>query len=339
MKSSKCCFTLSTIVRQDWVKAIIIAFLILFVFIFSLELTDRIAFRPKSIFARTVRDFEKQKGEVQVLFLGQSDVKYSIIPDEFGYRAYNFSSEGESFIETYYKLNHYIKDMPKLKIIVLPIGLPSFSSFRADEIQWEYFEYGYIAYSDIPEFYRRKGMMVIREKLLSYCPILKRMQMIYFLRNIGRLLTNRPIDKTEMYNGYIKNAESNVSEEGALKRLKRHFNGQNVLDGDFLLYFEKILKLCKDNNIKVFVVTLPVSKYYLENSKKYINKDLLYNRVLNNPAYSKYIYNYLDLLEIYVNYDELFLNQDHLNHKGAQKVTRLIVSEWSEPMRKIVDVK
>lgn len=336
MKNFSGLFRPSYFFRQSWFKGACIALFIIFIFIFSFELIDRVVFRPKSIFARGVCDFEKQKSQIQILFLGQSDMQFDIIPDEFNYRAFNFAGSGENFIETYYKLKHYIYNMPELKIVVLPITFPSFSSYRADEIQWEYFTYGYITYSDILELYRLKGPMVIREKLLSFCPIVRRIEMIDFLRNMKKLLTNQPIDKTEMFNGYVKNVGSNVTKKGALERVKRQFKGQNLLDNNFLLYFEKILKLCNDHNIKVFILTLPFSNYYLEHSRKYIKKDFLYNNVLNNPTYSKYINRYLDLSEIYANNNDLFLNQDHLNHTGALKVSKLIASEWSKTIEEIM---
>jgi hypothetical protein len=77
----------------------------------------------------------------------------------------------------------------------------------------------------------------------------------------------------------------------------------------------------------------------LEHSNKYIKKDLLYEKVLNNPLYSKYIHKYLDLLDIFVKDQDLFLNQDHLNDKGARKVSRLIASEWSDAIDKIMNAR
>jgi hypothetical protein len=111
-----------------WIKAAFIAFLVFIVVIFCLELTDRIVFRPKGIFARGVQDFEKQKNNVQIMFMGQSDMQYGIIPDILNYNAYNFAASNETLLETYYKLKYYIDDMPNLRLVVLPVSLPSFSS-------------------------------------------------------------------------------------------------------------------------------------------------------------------------------------------------------------------
>lgn len=330
MKNSKSSLTSSGVANQNWFKGICMAFLIFFIIMFSIEITDRVLFRPKSIFERVVQDFEKQKGEIQILSLGQSDIQFGIVPDEFNDRTFNFAGAGESFIETYYKLKHYINDMPELKIVILSVTLPTFSSFRADEIQWEYFSYGYITYPEIMELYKIKGMMVFREKLLSYCPVIKRIQMINFFRNVKSLLMNQPIDKTEIHNGYVKETGSDIREENALRRVKRQFDGQNSFDDIFLLYFEKILKMCKDKNIKVITLSLPETDYYLKYSKKYVTKDQLYERVLENPRFKKHIDKHLDFLEdAYAADHTIFLNQDHLNYKGAVKFSKLISSELS----------
>lgn len=330
MTNSKSSFSFSNIMRQDWFKALCLAFLIILIIVLFLEITDRILFRPKSIFARTVSDFESRKNEIKVLFLGQSDMQFAIIPDRLNYSAYNFAAASENFIETYYKLEHYIKDMPKLKIIVLPLNFQSFSSYRADILQWEYFKYGYISNSDLRDLYKLKGVVMLREKLLSFCPIVRGIEMIDFMRNIKKLFSNQNIEKTETYKGYLKYVGSDVTKDSAIKRATRHFKGHDIFNEDFLLYFEKILKLCGDNNIKVFILTLPVTDYYIEQSKQYVDKELFYNKALNNPQYGKYISKHLDLLEIYANNHDLFLNSDHLNYKGAMKVTDIVAAELSK---------
>ncbi len=316
--------------RQDWFKALCLAFLVILIIVLCLEVTDRIFFRPKSIFARTVSDFESRKNKIEVLFLGQSDMQFAIIPDRLNYSAYNFAAASENFIETYYKFEHYIKDMPELKIVVLPLNFQSFSSYRADILQWEYFKYGYISNSDLRDLYKLKGAVVLREKLISFCPIVRGIEMIDFMRNMKKLFTNQDIEKTEMYKGYLKYTGSDVTKDSAVKRASRHFTGQEIFNNDYLLYFEKFLKLCADNNIKVFILTLPVTDYYLEQSRQYVDKKLFYDKALNNPQYSKYIYKHLDLLEIYAGNHDLFLNSDHLNYNGAMKVTDTVAAELSK---------
>ncbi|MBI4839174.1 MAG: hypothetical protein HY806_08575 [Nitrospirae bacterium] len=329
MTSSKSSRSLLNIMRQDWFKALCLALLIILIIVLCLEAADRIFFRPKSIFARTVSDFESKKSGVEVLFLGQSDMQFAIIPDRLNYSAYNFAAASENFTETYYKLEHYIKDMPNLKIVVLPLNFQSFSSYRADILQWEYFKYGYISNSDLRDLYRLKGAVVLREKLISFCPIVRGIEMIDFMRNIKKLFTIQNIEKTEMSKGYLKYTGSDVTRDSAVKRASRHFKGNNIFNEDFLLYFEKILKLCADNNIKVFILTLPVTDFYIEQAKQYVDKDVFYNKALDNPQYSKYIYKHLDLLEIYAGNHDLFLNSDHLNYNGAAKVTDIVAAELS----------
>jgi hypothetical protein len=326
--------------KRVWPKALFWALVILVAGFSLIELTDRVFIRPKSIFEKSVADFEKQKAEIEILFCGQSDVKYGIDPYQFDCNTFNFAGNGESFIETYYKLKHYIQDMPKLKIVVLSITLHSFSSARAEEIDSEYFTHGYISYADFLDLYKLMGIRVVREKLLSFCPNLRKVRMVYFLHNVKRLLTNQTIDKTEIYKGYISFVGSSLAEKDTIQRVNRNFKGKVIFDKNVLIFFEKILEMCENNNIKVVTLTLPLTDDFLKYSEKYITEDLLYKNILHNPRYSKYIYKHIDLLEDdYAKNHELFYNQDHLNHEGALKFSKLIASELSEIMRETNDVK
>lgn len=322
--------------RKHVLPGTCIALLVFAGIIFCLELTDRVIFRPKSIFARSIEDFEKQKGEVQILFCGASDVKYGIVPDEFPNKTFNFAGTGENYMEIYYKLKHYIQDMPELKLVVLSVGLASFSAERTSELNWEYFTYGYINYRDFMELYKMQGSKVIGQRLLSFCPILDRLQMKLLLGNLKRLFTHQRIDKTEMISGYVKYEGSEVDEATAIKRVKREFEGNDIFDENTLLYFKKILELCRDHGVTVVTLTLPVTDQYLKHSAKYVNKEMIYQKIFMDPSYSRMIYRHLDFLdEKYGREHDLFLNQDHFNYKGALKFSRMIAAECSAVLREI----
>ena len=120
-------------------KGILIALCIYVGIILAARYIERILFRPESTFARTVKGFEAQKDQIQILFLGQSDMKYAIIPKAMPHKSYNFAELGENYIGLYLKLKHYIDEMPRLKIVVLPLPLESFASGRMDWIGQGYF--------------------------------------------------------------------------------------------------------------------------------------------------------------------------------------------------------
>jgi hypothetical protein len=185
------------------------------------------------------------------------------------------------------------------------------------------------------EIYDQKGMMIFREKILSYCPILEKKKMIIFLGNMKKLLFNEPIQKLELYKGYVKGYKSDVYEERARWRVEEQFNGHEVFDKDFLDYFRKILELCNEHNVKVVGITFPYTNYYMKYSDKYITKDVLQNKIINNADYSKYIYKYFDYMEIFADQHSLFYNPDHLNYDGARELAKLTTPELSEIMKEI----
>jgi hypothetical protein len=233
--------------------------------------------------------------------------------------------------------------MPRLKVIVLGLSLPSFSSAR---LNWNerrhfsmsnYFSFGYITHQDFKELYEMKGFIVVRQKISSCSPLLDRVQFRFFWRNIKKLIGNKPIQKTVIEDGYVKVSGSAVMDGLVAKRVDSHFqeDDQNDFDKDLLSYFERILILCHQRGIKVVTLMIPTTDYYLKHAEKYITKDVLYEKVLTNPKFSPYLYKHLDYLDLYAKDHALFIDADHLNHKGATVFSEQIALELAKVMEQI----
>jgi hypothetical protein len=325
------------------IKGILIALCIFIGILLAARWVDRIFFRPESVFTRTVNGFEEQKGQIQVLFMGQSDMKYAIIPKVMPFKSYNFAELGEGYIGNYLKLKYYIDEMPHLKVVVLSFSLPSFSSTR---LNWaerrnfsmsNYFSYGYITHQDFKELYKTRGFIVVSQKISSFSPLLDKAQVRFFWRNLKKLIRNQPIQKTVMEDGYIKVPVSAVIEEQAEQRIQGHFDKshKNDFDKDLLSYFERILVLCHQRGVKVVTLMIPTTDYYIKHAEKYVTRSALYEKVLTNPKFSPYIYRNLDYLDFYAKDHTLFVDADHLNHKGATVFSERIASELSKIMEQI----
>jgi hypothetical protein len=322
-------------------KGILIALSICIVVLLAAGVIDRIVFEPESVFARTVKGFEEQEDQIQILFLGQSDIKFAIIPKVMPYRSYNLAGMGENFIGTYFKLKYYIDKTPRLKIVVLPLHLSSFSAARLDYEKDRYFHncftYGYISYRDLRELYKIMGFSVVREKLASLSPMLDRRRMKVFSENWRKLIRNRPLRTSEVYDGYFYVTSSFVNEEQAKLPIQRQFgkNHKNDFDENMLSYFEKILILCHERGIKVVTLTTPVTDIYIRHAEKYVTKEALYEKVFKNPRFRPYIYKHLDFMDIYAKDHALFYDTDHLNYQGATVFSERIASELSRIMNGI----
>jgi hypothetical protein len=301
--------------------------------------TDRILFEPKSIFARTVKGFEEQKDQIQILFLGQSDIKYAIIPKAMPYKSYNLAEGGENFIATYYKLKYYIDKTPHLKIVVLPLHLASFSTTRLEWVKGKYFHkyfsYGYITYADLWELYKIMGFRVVLKKFESILPVPDRKQLKTFWQNVGNLIRNKPIERSEIYDGYYKASGSSFTEKLAMETAQHRFRKKHKFDKDVLSYFEKILILCHERGVKVVTLTTPVTDYYIKHADKYITQEAFYEKVLRDPRFSPYIYRHLDYLDLYAKDHALFYDVDHLNFGGATTFSRQVASDLSKIFEEI----
>jgi len=324
------------------IKGVLIALCIYIGALLAVGFIDRIVFEPKSVFARTVKGFEAQKNQIQILFLGQSDMKYGIIPQAMPYPSYNFAESGENFVATYFKLKSYIDKTPGLKMVVLPINLTCFSTSRLEWVKGKqfpkYFTYGYITYEDLGELYKLMGFKVVLKKIQSLFPFPDSRQTKTFWQNVMKLVRSKPIEKSEVEDGYFKVVGGKVSEEYATEAIQHRFRKKHKFDEGSFAYFEKILVLCHSRGVKVVTLTMPVTDYYINHGEKYVTKTALYGKVIANPRFSPYIYRHLDYLDCYAKDHALFWNGDHLNFEGATIFSKRVASELSkifEEMRKV----
>jgi hypothetical protein len=321
------------------IKGILIALCIYFVALLAVRFVDRIVFEPKSIFARTVKGFEAQKDQIQILFLGQSDMKDAIIPKLMPYPSYNFSEPAENFVATYFKLKYYIDKTPHLKIVVLPLNVSSFATGQLEWVRWRnfdnYFTYGYITYGDFGELYKLMGFKVVLKKIKSLLPFPDRKQMKTFWQNVGKLVRNEPIERSEIDDGYTKVSGSNVSEEDAMVVIKDRFRKKHKFDEGLLTYYEKILVLCHRHGIKVVTLVMPVTDYYITHAEKYVTRATFYEKVVANSRFSPYITRHLDYMDRYAEDHTLFKDETHLNHNGATIFSQRVALELSEVMEQI----
>jgi hypothetical protein len=261
-------------------------------------------------------------------------MKYAIIPKAMPYPSYNFAESGENFVATYFKLKYYIDKTPHLKIVVLPLNLTCFSTTRLEWVRGkqfpQYFTYGYIPYEDYGELYKLMGFKVVLKKMQSLFPLLDSRQMKMFWQNVGKLARNKPIEKSEIEDGYFKVVGGKVSEEYAVEAVQHRFRKKHKFDEGSLTYFEKILVLCHSRGVKVVTLLLPVTDYYIKHGEKYVTRASLYERVVANPRFSPYIYRHLDYIDLYAKDYAFFWNGDHLNFEGATIFSKRVASELSK---------
>jgi hypothetical protein len=179
------------------------------------------------------------------------------------------------------------------------------------------------------------GFKVVLKKIQSLLPFPDRKQMKTFWQNVGNLVRSKPIEKSEIHDGFFKDSGGKVEEESAREAIPYRFRKKHKFDEGLLTYYEKILVLCHNRGIKVVTLAIPVTDYYITHGEKYVTRAALHERVVANSRFSPYIYRHLDYMDHFAEDHTLFKDVIHLNYKGATIFSQRVALELSEMMEQI----
>lgn len=243
------------------------------------------------------------KYEYDTLILGNSRIYRGINPDKLSQKAYNFAHDNDNFNQMYYKLK-YVEEHDKLPdTLIMGVDYFQFSFLSGSR--------NYIYNSVMPKEYMKDYKRDINKEVNT---ILSTKQNEFMLRLKS---LNKKIDETAKVpylkeNGqYIRFREAKKNEQA-----KRNSNRLPIQEK----YFEKILKFCSDNNIKVVMVMPPTRKNELVNyTQETMDKFDNYFKSKENEQV------------FYLNYskDERFNLEDyqdktHLNKEGADRFSEIL---------------
>lgn len=248
--------------------------------------------------------------ELQVLILGSSHSFYGVNPEYMKLRSFNASCVSQSLKYDYSIIEKYEKNFQNLKFIVLPVDYSSLYSQLEDGIEaWRvknytiyygfFFSYNVMNYSEV----LNNGLKVSYERLLSYK-----------LNRKDDLNCNKlgfGLDYNSKYNNDLL-----VTGISAAKRHKAKDNSRLI---DNVGYLQSIIDFANKKNIRIILYTSPGYYTYTQRldtcqlnttiriCKQFQNwnSNLIYLNLLNDKTFKK----------------EDFFDADHLNEKGAFKLT------------------
>lgn len=261
-----------------------------------------------------------EKGnQVQLLILGSSHAYFGIDPSSFSMPSYNAANVSEDIERDHYVFFHYIKYLPNLKYVIIPISYGTF---------WANLEQG------IDVFRVRKYSLYMNKKdganrwidNFEFSHIGDKTIFLYYLLNKDLAYC----DSDGFGTNYSLSCRSAGWKETGPVAARRHTRF-GIADSSVIAKNEKanlndlfsIINYCNGRNIKVLLVTLPTWKTYSNslNSEQLKAKDELLNKLKQNC-----IFTYYDMM-----YDDRFLENDffdadHLNEYGARKTGKILDS-------------
>lgn len=262
---------------------------------------------------------EEKDNTIDILFFGSSPIYAGITPiimwDEVGLTGVNFGISLQNAMCNYYQLIYALqKQTPS--VVVLDFSA-LFEDRKADEDLYE------VTYRKVAETLPDKRLKYAMIKDITLDNENQNILSYYFplLRYHGRWneISKKDFSPAKVYMNYSKggllsDARTSIDPIG-----ERYYNLDEISISQYSLqYYKKIIDLCKEKNIRILAVSLPV----LDKTFNYARYDVL--REFCSEYGIDYInYNskeYLDDLNLDLDLD--YYDSGHMNISGSLKVSK-----------------
>jgi hypothetical protein len=243
--------------------------------------------------------------EYDVIFLGSSRVNNHFVPELFekeGYKTFNFGITRSRLEESALQLKMMIERRYKIKNIILQVDLNINTNDHSEAIRSLFMPYLHQSktirnhYKNIPEY--NKLLLIPFYRYMNYDARIGFREMYY----------SATAKKTNVLENKGFNPLANKPGKMIPADLSKYYPKKNVA-------YEEIKQLCKKNNINLIAITTPICT-------STINRDYFNHIQKIYPEIMRY--------ENAVTADRYFSTCGHLNKKGAEKFTRVILTDFKK---------
>lgn len=267
---------------------------------------------------------------LDVLILGDSHSMVAVDPRLIP-MSFNFSTNGESYLQTYYKVSRILdRNELGVDVIVIPLDLHSFSSFRTERIRDPLYWRRYIDFFDLS---RRLGLLTSFDVLVDswffpYSGYLMPtgVNFEFFTGNRTMQDLNLGFRPLNQHFGALASDERNSV---AQSMVRRQLEGNDPLDERLLLCFRDIIDLCSNTGIEVIVISYPITEEYLTIAENTVTRgDIIFavGTVLAGHGNA----HFLDYSRLFSGAPEYFNDSNHLNEEGARLLTLMLAEDLDE---------
>ncbi|MFC6097753.1 D-alanyl-lipoteichoic acid biosynthesis protein DltD [Flavobacterium qiangtangense] len=274
------------------------------------------------IFYRFVPNNYTQKAtEIQnnydskILVLGNSHAFYGINPDYFNAKTYNFSNISQSLYFDELLIEKHLKSFKNLKYIILTVDY--FSLSQVDNSSEDiYRKYYYEQYMDInvpliSRFDPKSYSLTLTRNLEMNIDLMKSYSKEKTLVEGNSKGWAMKIGTNPQFNNYETAVDVVAKNEDGLSDFQVNLDRLN-----------RIIKLCSKQNVKVLLVTMPVTTHYA----RLVNQNKLRKIYTDCKRIASEQKNciYLNLFQNKNFQNDDFYDTDHLNEKGAEKCSKIL---------------
>jgi hypothetical protein len=263
----------------------------------------------------------------RTLIVGDSHLEKGLNPEDLPGSA-SIAYSGETYFYTYFKLRHFLRFNPAIRTVILGCGWHNFPGEFNESRLFGDRAADYQAYFPLLDV---EGTRVLRRWSPDYLVPLLLFDFglpigIYKYDNKALLkgILRHPLSMTDIpfYGGH---KGSQVAGPINRKRLMEHYAfTSSTLELEIssitVVYFRKIIELCRKENIRVLLVTTPVHKGYRDGVP--IKAISYFNGIIAEMTMLHGI-QYIDLSTFPLP-NSSFRDADHLNRRGASAVGKIV---------------
>lgn len=320
------------------IHSLIVLLLLLFITeIFLDNLVKPVYNMYSTYFMHDMDRIKSQGQQVELVFIGGSGEYHTYVPDIFEKRlnmdcVVNAGTSAQPMSATYYQLKNMIKEFHPETVV---IGL-SWNRLSMTNLQGRLIVYDRL--TDLTKLQYVISCFDMKERLYllysyRYRENLDRLEEVY--NDKQKLIRSNygiHVNGNEYYadNGFVYSYDSfdngNISMEW---HGKLAFSEEEIVKKENLEYLDACVKLCKDNNIHLYIVTTPISMAMIYSVKNYQGAIDFYKKYAKDNGLIYHDLNFLKNREKIIP-DCMMRDDTHLNGKGAH----IISDSYAEILQK-----
>lgn len=267
--------------------------------------------------------YEKLYSGHKTFIVGDSHVQYlneKIIPNSL-----NLYRGGQSYKESFYKLK-YFNELNNFDNVILACSFHNFSNLAEYKINEDYYSIQSIStLASIGELFSSTKSIDNLSKVLFQLPLSAHLQLL-FNYNFGEdKRTKSEIDNDIKYKVFNNIKEKKFNKKKckafAKKRINRHFfydQKENTLSPASIQYFNDIIEYCEKNNIKLFLVNMPLHPCYRNKIPNFFK--IQFKKILAENESP--IIEYIDYSKLFDGQENNFRDADHCSEMGGAIISK-----------------
>lgn len=256
--------------------------------------------------------FVLKSPQTNVLFFGDSHVQCMILEDIFP-TARNLASSGETYLYTYLKAQKILPSNPGIKKVFIEFSNRQVYS-KCDHSTWS----DYYIQTRVPHFASTMEWpeyKVFLERnpysLIKTFAKVPRQQLVAFSRR------NADVINVLEWGGYKSIDDNKI--DSLIAARKQFGYGKDTIDQSIstinLLYLRKLIEVCKENNVQVWLFRAPLHRMTRYYSNETLFRQVVAERFSDVP--------FFDLKDFPLT-DKEFNDFDHLSRAGAKRLSKFL---------------